>query len=100
MVFEAGIAATSLSWQLVQPEIAKFTQTASYDRGRHGNASRTRRAAHLIYLLVGGLHQAAQQRRVRFPSCGVAEIRQQLLYRGARCNLTEVLPAYSIRDRK
>jgi pimeloyl-ACP methyl ester carboxylesterase len=36
VVFEAGIAATSLSWQLVQPKIAKFTQTASYDRAGLG----------------------------------------------------------------
>jgi pimeloyl-ACP methyl ester carboxylesterase len=36
VAFEAGIAATSLSWQLVQPEIAKFTQTASYDRAGLG----------------------------------------------------------------
>ena len=36
VVFEAGIAATSLSWQLVQPEIAKITQTASYDRAGLG----------------------------------------------------------------
>jgi hypothetical protein len=36
VVFEAGIAATSLSWQLVQPEIAKFAQTASYDRAGLG----------------------------------------------------------------
>jgi hypothetical protein len=36
VVFEAGIAATSLSWQLVQPEIAKLTQTASYDRAGLG----------------------------------------------------------------
>ena len=36
VVFEAGIAATSLSWQLVQPEIAKFTKTASYDRAGLG----------------------------------------------------------------
>ena len=35
-VFEAGIAATSLSWQLVQPEIANFTQTVSYDRAGLG----------------------------------------------------------------
>jgi pimeloyl-ACP methyl ester carboxylesterase len=36
VVFEAGIAATSLSWQLVQPEVAKFTRTASYDRAGLG----------------------------------------------------------------
>ncbi len=33
VVFEAGIAATSLSWRLVQPEVARFTRTVSYDRG-------------------------------------------------------------------
>jgi pimeloyl-ACP methyl ester carboxylesterase len=36
VVLEAGIAATSLSWQLMQPEIAKFTQTVSYDRAGLG----------------------------------------------------------------
>ena len=36
VVFEAGIAATSLSWQLVQPEIAKSAQTVSYDRAGLG----------------------------------------------------------------
>ena len=36
VVFEAGIAATSLSWRLVQPEIARLTQTASYDRAGLG----------------------------------------------------------------
>src|SRR5690242_8463443 len=32
VVFEAGVAATSLSWSLVQPEIAKTTTTVTYDR--------------------------------------------------------------------
>jgi pimeloyl-ACP methyl ester carboxylesterase len=36
VVFEAGIAATSLSWRLVQPEIAIFAQTVSYDRAGLG----------------------------------------------------------------
>jgi pimeloyl-ACP methyl ester carboxylesterase len=36
VAFEAGIAATSLSWQLVQPEVARLTQTASYDRAGLG----------------------------------------------------------------
>jgi pimeloyl-ACP methyl ester carboxylesterase len=36
VVFEAGIAATSLSWKLVQPEVAKFTRTVSYDRAGLG----------------------------------------------------------------
>jgi pimeloyl-ACP methyl ester carboxylesterase len=40
VVFEAGIAATSLSWELVQPEIAKFTQSVSYDRAWLGWSDR------------------------------------------------------------
>lgn len=36
IVFEAGIAATSLSWKLVQPEVAKFARAVSYDRAGLG----------------------------------------------------------------
>jgi pimeloyl-ACP methyl ester carboxylesterase len=36
VVFEAGIGATSLSWRLVQSEIAKTRQTISYDRAGLG----------------------------------------------------------------
>jgi len=36
VVFEAGIAATSLSWKLVQPEVAKFARAVSYDRAGLG----------------------------------------------------------------
>ena len=32
VVFEAGIAASSLSWARVQPEVAAFTRTIAYDR--------------------------------------------------------------------
>jgi pimeloyl-ACP methyl ester carboxylesterase len=32
VVFEAGIAASSLSWSIVQPEVAKLTRACSYDR--------------------------------------------------------------------
>jgi pimeloyl-ACP methyl ester carboxylesterase len=32
VVFESGIAASSLSWALVQPEVAKFTRACAYDR--------------------------------------------------------------------
>lgn len=32
VIFEAGIAASSISWSLVQPEIAAITRTCSYDR--------------------------------------------------------------------
>ena len=36
VIFEAGIAATSLSWRLAQKEIAKFAPTLSYDRAGLG----------------------------------------------------------------
>lgn len=36
VIFESGIAGSSLSWTLVQPEVAKFTRTASYDRAGLG----------------------------------------------------------------
>ncbi len=51
VVFEAGIAATSLSWQLVQPEVAKLTQTVSYDRaglGWSGATRKTRDVCHVV----------------------------------------------------
>jgi pimeloyl-ACP methyl ester carboxylesterase len=32
VVFEAGIAASSVSWSRVQPEVAQFTRSCSYDR--------------------------------------------------------------------
>ena len=36
MIFEAGIGATSLSWQLVWPEVAKFARVCVYDRAGLG----------------------------------------------------------------
>jgi pimeloyl-ACP methyl ester carboxylesterase len=36
VVFEAGVAATSLSWRLVQSEVAKVAQAVSYDRAGLG----------------------------------------------------------------
>ena len=36
VVLESGIAASSLSWGLVQPEVAKFTRVCSYDRAGLG----------------------------------------------------------------
>jgi pimeloyl-ACP methyl ester carboxylesterase len=45
VVLEAGIAATSISWALVQPEVARYTTVCSYDRGGLGwsDPSRTSR---------------------------------------------------------
>ncbi len=36
VVFDAGIAATSLSWRLNQPEVAKFARAIAYDRAGLG----------------------------------------------------------------
>lgn len=36
MVFDAALGASSLSWSLVQPEVARFTQACAYDRAGFG----------------------------------------------------------------
>lgn len=36
VIFESGIAASSLSWTYVQPQVAEFTCTCSYDRAGLG----------------------------------------------------------------
>jgi pimeloyl-ACP methyl ester carboxylesterase len=36
VVFESGLANSSLSWNLIQPEVAKFAATYSYDRAGFG----------------------------------------------------------------
>src|SRR5437762_1234249 len=36
VVLESGIAASSLSWTLVQPQVAEFTRVCSYDRAGLG----------------------------------------------------------------
>lgn len=36
VVFESGLASSSLSWSLIQPEVAKFAATYSYDRAGVG----------------------------------------------------------------
>ncbi len=44
VVLEAGIAATSLSWALVQPRIAEFARVVSYDRAGLGWSDASDRA--------------------------------------------------------
>jgi len=39
VVLEAGIAASSVSWSLVQPRVAEFTRVVSYDRAGFGWSS-------------------------------------------------------------
>lgn len=36
MIFDAALGASSLSWSLVQPDVAGLTRTCSYDRGGFG----------------------------------------------------------------
>jgi len=43
IILEAGIAATSLSWSVLQPELAKLTATYSYDRAGLGWSGSTGR---------------------------------------------------------
>jgi pimeloyl-ACP methyl ester carboxylesterase len=66
VVFEAGIAATSLSWRLVQPEIAKITSTASYDRAWLG-WSDTSRSPRNIWQVVEELHTLLERAGVAGP---------------------------------
>jgi pimeloyl-ACP methyl ester carboxylesterase len=51
VVFEAGIAATGLSWRLVQSEVAKFAATISYDRAGLGWSDALRGACDLERIL-------------------------------------------------
>jgi len=42
VVLEAGLAASSLSWCLVQPKIAEFARVVSYDRAGYGSSDEAR----------------------------------------------------------
>lgn len=57
VVFEAGIAATSLSWKLVQPEVARFARTVVYDRAGLG-WSDTSTKPREVWQIVDELHAA------------------------------------------
>ncbi len=59
VIFEAGIAATSLSWRLIQPEIATFAQTVSYDRAGLGWSDSSRKPRE-IWQLVEELRDDAR----------------------------------------
>jgi pimeloyl-ACP methyl ester carboxylesterase len=66
VVFEAGIAATSLSWQLVQPEVSRLTQTASYDRAGLGWSAAARKPR-AIWQVVEELRRLLDSAGVRSP---------------------------------
>jgi len=64
VVLEAGIAASSLSWQLVQPQVARFTQVCAYDRaglGWSGPGSRSATGQRSIAELRSALRAAGLQ---------------------------------------
>jgi len=62
VVLEAGIAASSLSWSLVQPPIAEFTRVASYDRAGLGwsDSSSAPRSLHQFTRELSALLAQAQ----------------------------------------
>jgi pimeloyl-ACP methyl ester carboxylesterase len=73
VVFEAGIAATSLSWKLVQPQVAKFARTVSYDRAGLGwsdASSKPRMVTELVEELRCGLADVGGPRVVVAHSFG------------------------------
>lgn len=61
VVLEAGIAATSIGWALVQPEIANFTTVCSYDRAGLGwsGGQQTRRTVDQMTAELAGLLRAS-----------------------------------------
>ena len=61
VVLESGIAATCISWALVQPEVAKFTRVASYDRaglGWSGQCTTPRTVEQMVSELAALLSKA------------------------------------------
>lgn len=66
VIFESGIGASSLSWVVLQPNIAAFTRTVSYDRAGLGwsalsNTPRT------VPGIVNELHSALSQANISPP---------------------------------
>jgi len=64
VVLESGIAASSMSWALVQPRVAEFTRVASYDRaglGWSGRASAPRSIEQMVGELAALLRAANLQ---------------------------------------
>jgi pimeloyl-ACP methyl ester carboxylesterase len=56
IILEAGIAASSLSWSVLQPQLAQLTATYSYDRAGLGWSNSTGRHCNLSQL-AGELHE-------------------------------------------
>jgi pimeloyl-ACP methyl ester carboxylesterase len=66
VILEAGIAASSLSWSLVQPEVAKFARVCSYDRSGLG-WSDERREPRTLQRSIEELHGLLEAASVAAP---------------------------------
>ena len=66
VVFESGLANSSLSWSLIQPEIAKSTATYSYDRAGIG-WSEVSRAGRSLQEMSANLHKVLDTLQVPRP---------------------------------
>ena len=66
MIFEAGIAASSLNWTTVQEAVSRFTHTASYDRGSLGWSDQAN-TPRLVSQLVEELHALLSAAQIRPP---------------------------------
>lgn len=66
VVFEAGLAATSLSWTYVQPEVARFARTCAYDRAGLG-WSEAGRAPRTVGVMVDALKSVLERAELRGP---------------------------------
>ena len=67
VVLEAGLAATSVSWSFVQPQVATFTSVLSYDRAGYGWSKQANKKPHISNIaaeLHGLLAFAAPSRPV------------------------------------
>jgi len=71
VIFEAGIAATSLSWRLVQTEVAKFAPAMSYDRGGLGWSDATPKPRE-VRQLTGELRALLERAAIGAPRVLVA----------------------------
>jgi pimeloyl-ACP methyl ester carboxylesterase len=66
VIFESGIAASSLSWAHVQPELAKELRTCSYDRAGLGWSSLPR-TAYTLELFVAHLETLLANAKIEAP---------------------------------
>ena len=85
VVLEAGISATICNWQLIQPEIAKFTRVLSYDRAGEQAVARILQDTSLVRLddrceaLERGVHDGVDILGIEPPaeSRGLHHVREQ-----------------------